>query len=84
MKMAQSYHFSRGEGNTKGKFEIGRILHLKFEIRNRRLDCRSTGPSVQFPISDFEFEMQDSSNFSNLFLQALVPGDVVTVGVFRA
>ena len=34
-------------------FEIGRILHLKFEIRNRKLD---TG---QFPIS----EMQDSSNF---------------------
>ena len=39
------------------KFEIGRILHLKFEIRNRRLD------RVQFPISDFEFQMQDSSSF---------------------
>jgi hypothetical protein len=38
-------------------FEIGRILHLKFEIRNRRLD------RVQFPLSDFEFQMQDSSNF---------------------
>jgi hypothetical protein len=42
------------------KFEIGRILHFKSEIRNFRLD------SVQFRISDFGFEMQDSSNFKFL------------------
>jgi hypothetical protein len=48
------------------RFEIGRILHLKFEIRNRRLDGRSTD-RVQFQISDFEFQMQDSSNFKFLF-----------------
>ena len=38
--------------------EIGRILHLKSEIRDLRLDC-----AVQFGISDFGFEVQDSSNF---------------------
>src|SRR2546422_1167147 len=38
-------------------FEIGRILHLKSEIRNRQLN------PVQSDISDFGFEMQDSSNF---------------------
>jgi hypothetical protein len=41
------------------KLEIGRILHLKLEIRNLKLD----DPSVQSEISDFEFEMQDSSDF---------------------
>src|SRR5262249_39557370 len=44
-------------------FEIGRILHLKSEIRN--LESDSTAPQllVQSEISDFGFEMQDSSNF---------------------
>jgi hypothetical protein len=43
------------------KFEIGRILHLKSEI----LDWTDTitAVAVQFAISDFGFEMQDSSNF---------------------
>jgi hypothetical protein len=49
-------------GQGEGKFEIGRILHLKFETRNLRLDSRADCP-VQFEISSFEFEMQDSSNF---------------------
>jgi hypothetical protein len=39
-----------------GPFEIGRILHLKSEIRNLKLD-------VQFAISGLGFEMQDSSDF---------------------
>jgi len=52
--------------NQGEKFEIGRILHLKFEIRNRRLDGKEHGPDVQFAISDFEFEVQDSSNFKSL------------------
>ena len=39
-------------------FEIGRFLHLKPEIRNSRLDCRR----VQFKVSDFGFEMQESSS----------------------
>jgi hypothetical protein len=38
------------------KLEIGRFLHLKFEIRNRKLDWS------KFAISDFQFEMQESSN----------------------
>jgi hypothetical protein len=49
-------------GGWAENFEIGRILHLKFEIRNRRLDRPST-LTVQFQTSDFEFQMQDSSNF---------------------
>ena len=40
------------------EFEIGRILHLKSEIRNRKLN------RVQSEILDFGFEMQDSSNFT--------------------
>jgi len=43
--------------------EIGRILHLKFETRNLRLDWLPRDLPVQFAISSFEFEMQDSSNF---------------------
>ena len=72
---------------TREEFEIGRILHLKSEIRNLKLDCigaerraadlvfggtltmqvgmhcpvRELLP-VQFEISDFGFEMQDSSD----------------------
>ena len=46
----------------KGNCEIGRILHLKSEIRDLKLDRLSRAP-VQFEISDFGFEMQDSSNF---------------------
>ena len=42
-------------GNRKS--DIGRILHLKSEIRRLKLD------SVQSKFSDFGFEMQDSSNF---------------------
>src|SRR5206468_7742358 len=46
---------------ARGDFEIGRILHLKSEIRNIGLDLAPQ--TVQFAISDFGFEMQDSSNF---------------------
>jgi len=45
------------------KIKIGRILQLKSEIRNLRLDWAK--PGVQFEISDFGFEMQDSSNFNS-------------------
>src|SRR5881296_1602184 len=41
-------------------FEIGRILHLKSEIRDLKLDGQIP---VQLEISDFGFEMQDSSDF---------------------
>jgi hypothetical protein len=44
-------------------FEIGRVLHLKSEIRNLKLNRATQTPAVQFEISDFGFEMQDSSNF---------------------
>ena len=47
-----------------GNFEIGRILHLKFETRNLRSDSSPCGVwAVHSEISSFEFEMQDSSNF---------------------
>jgi len=46
------------------KVEIGRILHLKSEIRNFESDWLSVPASiVQSEISDFGFEVQDSSNF---------------------
>jgi hypothetical protein len=48
---------------VRGNFEIGRILHLRSEIRNIKLDRPSDSP-----ISDFGFEMQDSSNFKMPFL----------------
>jgi hypothetical protein len=47
----------------KRKFEIGRILHLKSEIRNLKLDCGTVLRPVQSAISDLGFEMQDSSDF---------------------
>ena len=58
MKILQNKIVSSERGR---KFEIGRILHLKSEIRNRKLDC--LGRQVQSDIRDFGFEMQDSSNF---------------------
>jgi len=49
---------------TRTQFEIGRVLHLKSEIRNLQLNWRSCKTqAVQSEISDFGFEMQDSSNF---------------------
>jgi hypothetical protein len=43
--------------------EIGRILHLKTENRNFKLDVPCLIRLVQFEISVFGFQMQDSSNF---------------------
>ncbi|PYS39816.1 MAG: hypothetical protein DMG14_12690 [Acidobacteria bacterium] len=54
--------YSTNRGLRRDNFEIGRILHLKSEIRNRKLDCLMR---VQSEISDFGFEMQDSSNFKS-------------------
>jgi hypothetical protein len=45
--------------------KIGRILHLKFEIPSLKLDGAALWP-VQSAISDFEFEVQDSSNFKSI------------------
>jgi len=47
----------------KGNFEIGRILHLKFETRNLRMDWPNGGGFSHSEISSFEFEMLDPSNF---------------------
>src|SRR5262245_30513419 len=45
-------------------FEIGRVQHLKSEIRNHKLDGHVVGRcKIQSEISDFGFEMLDSSNF---------------------
>ena len=49
-------------GHQGGDFEIGRILHLKSEILNWT-SLRRGVQTVQSEISDFGFEMQDSSNF---------------------
>jgi hypothetical protein len=46
------------KGRGSRNLEIGRILHLKSEISDRTRD-----KTVQSAISDFGFEMQDSSNF---------------------
>jgi len=43
--------------------EIGRILHLKAEIRNCELDYNASTQPVQSCVSDFGFEVQDSSDF---------------------
>src|SRR5262245_58293566 len=54
---------------AKKNFEIGRVLHLKSEIRNCKLDCHQVGRcEVQSEISNFGFEMQDLSNFEILRL----------------
>ncbi len=52
----------RGSGVRKS--EIGRILHLKSEIRNLRMDIADLRDlRVHSEISDFGFEMQDSLQF---------------------
>ena len=50
----------KANGGGAENFEIGRILHLKFEIGDWTGRVR---PTVQFQTSDFEFQVQDSSNF---------------------
>ena len=55
-----------------GDFKIGRVLHLKSEIRNIKLDCLRC--PVQSEISDFGFEMQDSSNFEMFSFDLMNPG----------
>src|SRR5262245_46714289 len=54
--------------NSPRNFEIGRILHLRSEIRNMKLDYAQQELQVQLKISDFGSEMQDSSNFKFSFL----------------
>src|SRR6267143_5065830 len=68
-------------GNNRKNFEIGRVLHFKSEIQDFELDVGRQWFAVQFKISDFGFEMQDSSNFKisspdllmNLSQQLLIP-----------
>jgi hypothetical protein len=56
-----------------GKFEIGRILHLKFEIRNLRMDLLACGIwVVHSEISSFEFEMPGFVQFQNSLAWALL------------
>src|SRR4030095_15031232 len=66
-----SWSWRRRNSDEKYEFEIGRILHLTPEIRNMGLDLASR--TVQFAVSDFGFEMQDSSDFrfSRTFLLRL-------------
>jgi hypothetical protein len=49
----------------RGKREIGRILHRKFEIRNLKLDR---------PIPDFGSAMEDLSDFRIPLLLFLIHG----------
>jgi hypothetical protein len=47
-----------------GRFEIGRILHLKSEIPKSQIGRASlNGRQSNLRFRDFGFEMQDSSNF---------------------
>ena len=62
----------------KGNFEIGRILHCKSEILKSQIGQRTSleiaiqeTSFVQFEISDFGFEMQDSSDFKLSLLKPL-------------
>jgi len=49
----------------EGNFEIGPILHLKFELEiSDWTDYRVDWP-VHFEISNFDLEIQDSSNFKS-------------------
>jgi hypothetical protein len=64
----QTITWEQGEYNFiwEKNFEIGRILQLKSEIRNRKLDWPNLENRlrlVQSTISDFGFELQDLSNF---------------------
>jgi hypothetical protein len=54
--------------SNKKEFEIGRILHLKFEIRNPKLDA---GPFARRSNLRFRIEMRDSSNFKFFFIGVL-------------
>src|SRR5262245_8381588 len=54
---------SRSKIPKSRNFEIGRILHLKSEIRNFKLDAGLERCAGQFTISDFGFAVQESSNF---------------------
>src|SRR6266498_3673290 len=60
---------------VRRNFEIGRILHFKSEIRNLELNYKLSTIYVQFKISDFGSEMQDSSNFEifGIALSAVIP-----------
>jgi hypothetical protein len=71
--VARRVSYLEEHGGSGEYFEIGRILHLKSEIRNRKLDWLNC--AVQFDISDLGFEMQDSSDFkmSSLILLTRMP-----------
>jgi hypothetical protein len=59
----------------QGNFEIGRILHLKSETRNLKLDRQTSATrAVHSEFSDFGFEMQDSSNLKCLLIVDLHQG----------
>src|SRR5262249_42809861 len=57
---------SRSKIPKSRNFEIGRVLHVESEIQNFKLDVALERCAVQFKISDFGFEVQDSSNFKIL------------------
>jgi hypothetical protein len=50
---------------VKDEFEIGRILHLKSKIGNRRSDKpdRTRQSNLSFPISDLRCRIRPISNF---------------------
>src|SRR5437867_573616 len=59
------------------KFKIGRILHLKSEIRDLKLDGPVRGPIRNFEISDLRCRIRPTSNFyhsyGSFFQYRLVP-----------
>jgi len=48
-------------------FEIGRFLHIKSEIRKLKSDSGDVLRPIRSAISDFGFDVQESSNIKILF-----------------
>src|SRR5207245_392408 len=54
-------------GPVGGDFEIGRILHLKSEIRDLKLDGQMPSPIRNFEISDLRCRIRPISNSSSAY-----------------
>ena len=52
---------------SRETFEIGRFLHRKSEIRDRKLDCRGMGSDLTFRISDLRRRNRSIPNLFNAF-----------------
>src|SRR5207244_3609230 len=78
MEQAESRKMiKKHETSGNEKFEIGRILHFKSEIRNLKLDGEGSGPIRNFEISDLKCTIRPISKSSGISLMphlGRVPG----------